>query len=415
MNKIVILGGSPAGIKVIEHIREQDKVSEIILIALDGHYPYNRDAFDAFIAKEIPFDGVFCRSKKFYDENKVSVFLDKKITRINVKHKKIFTEDKTQIDYNFLIVTDTPENRFPQIKGTNKSGIYGYKKLRDIELLVKELPFIETCAIQSDTFTGLRVAAALAKRGKDVMLFTSGKDFFSQHFDAEVTDWLVEQWSQNGLRIMRGNLISEILGDKAVKAVRLSTGKVFSAEGILFVECDEDMRLFSDLNIQMEVKFHVNEQFQTNVDGLFALGHVCYGALTESVQASMILEAQGIKVGEVITGRNVGDSFLPPATTEFSLADNLVTVIGDISTGPDTEVHRSFNLEEHQYVRLYLVEGCCVGAVLVNGRERKAEIIQMISEKSNIEKGMEEMPPVQTVEIDKSLNVEPTVEVVDQP
>ena len=50
-----------------------------------------------------------------------------------MKRKKIFTDDKEQIDYDVLVVTDTPENRFPDIKGVNKAGVFGFKKLKDIE------------------------------------------------------------------------------------------------------------------------------------------------------------------------------------------------------------------------------------------------------------------------------------------
>jgi NAD(P)H-nitrite reductase large subunit len=68
MKRIVILGSSVAGAKIIEEIRRNDSSSEITIIAFDGHYPYKRDAFASFISKEITPENVFYRSKDFYEQ-----------------------------------------------------------------------------------------------------------------------------------------------------------------------------------------------------------------------------------------------------------------------------------------------------------------------------------------------------------
>ncbi|MCK5179290.1 MAG: NAD(P)/FAD-dependent oxidoreductase, partial [Candidatus Omnitrophica bacterium] len=63
MKQIVILGSSAAGAKMIEEVRRNDPLSEITIIAFDGHYPYMRDAFAPFIAQEIIPEDVFYRPK----------------------------------------------------------------------------------------------------------------------------------------------------------------------------------------------------------------------------------------------------------------------------------------------------------------------------------------------------------------
>ncbi|VAX35450.1 hypothetical protein MNBD_UNCLBAC01-1190, partial [hydrothermal vent metagenome] len=45
MKKIVIFGSSPEVVSVIENVRSQDQESEIILISVDGHYPYQPNLF----------------------------------------------------------------------------------------------------------------------------------------------------------------------------------------------------------------------------------------------------------------------------------------------------------------------------------------------------------------------------------
>ena len=71
-----------------------------------------------------------------------------------MKRKKIVIEDNGQIDYDILIITDTPENRFPTIKGANRTGIYGYKKLKDVDQMLNVLPVGDTVANQAYRFSG---------------------------------------------------------------------------------------------------------------------------------------------------------------------------------------------------------------------------------------------------------------------
>jgi nitrite reductase (NADH) large subunit len=268
--KIVILGSSAAGAKIIEEIRKTDPSSAITVISFDGHYPNTRDAYAPFIANEIAPEKVFPRSRGFYEQHHAQVLFDKKITRINVKRKKIFTEEQEPIDYDVLVVTDTPENRFPDIKGTNKQNIFGYKKLKDIDTIVNALPFVKTVVIQSDRFSGLQAAASFIKREKEVILVSSEGNFLNKHFDAAATAWLMAKFEEKGLRILVGNPITEILGDKDAKAVRLRSGKVFSAEIVLFMETEEDLRLFAGSGVPMGQKIDVDRDFKAGgADNLF--------------------------------------------------------------------------------------------------------------------------------------------------
>ena len=88
--------------------------------------------------------------------------------------------------------------------------------------------------------------------------------------------------SVKGLRIIRANAISEVLGDKEAKAVKLKGGKVFASEIILFMETDEDLRLFSGLLTRVGQKIDVDADFKaTGVDGLFIVDQPCSASNAE--------------------------------------------------------------------------------------------------------------------------------------
>ncbi len=379
--KIVILGNSAAGVKIIEEVRQGDSSSEITIISFDGHYPNKRDAFAAFIGKEISPEDVFCRPKDFYEKNNINILFDKKISRINFKRKKIFTDDKEQIDYDVLIVTDTPENRFPDIKGTNKGNIFGYKKLNDIDKIVNALPIVKTVIIQSDSFSGLQAAVSFVKRKKEVILASSRNDFFSKHFEAGAIEWLLSKFEEKGLRIMRENTISEILGDKEAKAVRLNKEKVFAAEVILFMEADEDLRLFSGSGIQMGQKIDVDQDFRAKgADDLFVVDQSCEWAGEEPVTPLAVLEEQGKKVASAISGQDHG-LVLPVYSQSLNVEGISITLLGQTREKEGVTVKRMFSPESGQYKGFYIEGDCLVGAVLINAEDEKEEFLRQINEK----------------------------------
>ncbi len=297
MKKIVILGCSPAGIAAIEEIRAKDSSSEITLFGYDGYYPYDQKMFTQLIVKDITFDQVFCKPKNFFTKNKVKVILDKKITRINFKRNKIFTEDKTQIDYDELIMTESPEYKFPDIKGTNKEGVLRAKSLKDVHQLLNNLPFTDTIVIQSNQLFGFQLAMALAKVNKEVIFVSPQQYNLAETLDMETAQSLTEFMKQEKIRVISGQHIEEILGDSDVKAVRLKSGKVLACQMALFDHLKNNLRVLSDAILKVDDKVSVNEQFRANVNNVFALMDVAQGE-----KDAMDAQEQGRCVGTVITG-----------------------------------------------------------------------------------------------------------------
>lgn len=400
MKKIVILGSSPAGVQIIEDIRKNDFSGEITLIAFDDHYPYKRDTFASFIRKAISPENVFCRAKDFYVQNKVNIVLDKKISRINVKRKKIFIEDNGQMDYDILIITDTPENRFPSIKGAHKTGIYGYKKLKDVDQMLNILPVVDTVAIQSDSFSGLQAAAAFANRGKEIIFISSKDSFLTKHFEGDVLQWLVNRLDAAGLRIMLDNAITEILGEKDARAVRLKSGKVFSAQIILFGETDEDLRVFPDSGLHRTKRIEVDAQFRSNIDSIFVVDQVCvfkdseYSSssntqiISEPITPLSILLNQGKVVAAAINGQKMSFE-IPILQWDLNCEDLTLTVLGQTGLSAEGEVQRTFEQESGRYAGLYYENNCLVGAVLVNAEDQRAQMLKMIKEKTPIDEANE--------------------------
>ncbi len=271
MQKIVILGATGGVVKAIEEIRSTDRSSEIIFLAFDGQYPYQRDLFPQFISKEATLNQVLCKPKDFYERQKVKVLLDKKITKINFKKHKISTEDNEAIEYDLLLITDPPDYRFPAIKGIQRKGVVGIKKLKDILEIIDLLGLAETIIIESNQLECLSFVSALLKRNKEIIVISTNKDLFSP----EEEKFRAQGIEEKNLRFIYDATIAEILGETDVKAVRLESGKVMATQLVIFPDAQEDFKLFADSPLKINKRIRVNAQFKTNIDNVLASHEAC--------------------------------------------------------------------------------------------------------------------------------------------
>ncbi len=387
MSKIVVLGTSVAAIKAIEDIRQNDQASEITLFAFDGFYAYDRTLFSKLIAKEIATSDCLYRQKSFYEKNRINVIFDKTITRINTKRNKIFTEEKDQFDYDLLLIADSPTHKFPDIKGTNKIGLLGLKRLKDIDQIVKSIPIFDTVIINGDSLFSLQIAYALIKRGKEVILIVSTDRLLAMILEDEPSKWLMSFLEEKGLRIIVNNSIAEVLGDSDAKAVRLKSGKVIGAQLICFENTAEDLRIFAEAGIEVKNKICVDHQFKTNVDNVFALDQVCEGADAQMTfdigVSSSVLEEQGKVVAAKIANQEL--AFTSLLTINSFEAEGFSCVfIGKIEQSSTIVQHQVIDPVSKNYKKIFIDNGSIVGAILVNANKESDKFFNLIKDKVGV-------------------------------
>ena len=270
MQKIVILGATGGVVKTIEEIRSNDRASEITFLALDGYYPYNRDSFPELITKQVSLNQVLCKPKDFYEKHRVKVVLDKKIVKVNFKKHKIFLENGEPMEYGLLLITDPPDYRFPEMKGIQRKGVLGTRKLSDILAMGDLMPITETVVFQAENLEVLKLAAAFLSIKKEVMIVSANKEMVSS-ISSQENKSINQALEENNLRFITENPMVEILGDVDVKAVRLQSGKVIATQMVIFTNTPEDFKLFADSPLKINQKICVNAEFKTNIENVLAV------------------------------------------------------------------------------------------------------------------------------------------------
>lgn len=372
MKKIVILGNSPASARIIEEIRSFDQESQIMLIGYDGYYPYDREKFPDYLAGRIGLDALNVRGKEFYKTHRVDVILDQTISRVNLKRKKIYTEQKIVHDYDVLLMGEVPVQKFSDIKGGNKDRIYSLSQLKSVKQIFAELPLVGEIVIESDTVSGFEAAVVLAQAKKDVVLLTSENGFLSYLLKNEKLAPVLERIELEGVKIYIGNNIVEILGEGEVRAVRLNNGKVLAADMVIFSSLSNDLRFISDSVNVVGNFISVDENFQCNEESFFAFDKTVYwdaGVSAEEFTPLDILNAQGAFVGKLFSPQKE-DLEYPKfhKTINFNLLK--IDILGEFQEKIGLINQCSYSQESFHVESLMLKGDKLVSAFLINAKDK---------------------------------------------
>jgi len=391
MKKVVCIGNSLAGIKAIEQIRQHHPEAEVTLFTVEGEPPYYRHQLGDLLARVISPEQIYYRPLPYYQDQRIHLS-EQKISRINLRKNKITTEDKQIFEFDCLLLAGMDAPHFAEIKGVHKSGVYYSRRLADVRQLINNLLIIETVVIDSDDLSGLRLAVALLKRGKEVILVTCAQHVFPQVLDEESSQVVRFLLQEAGLRIITENPVSEILGESDVKAIRLKSGKVFAAQAVILSVSQVDLRLFKDTELHFDQQIPVNANLQTNIENIFALDKAAQGTgdgwEEDCDTYPILLEQQGIKVASHIQG----EEFLiqpPLPQARIMLNERALYIMGKTQPQRTVQVLSHWDQDNKDYKKIFIVDHRAVGAVLFCDAAQKERIEKLIVDRTDIS-GQEE-------------------------
>ena len=379
MKKIVILGCSSAVAKVIETVRAVDQTSEFSLVTFEEHLPYQRHLFPEFVTKSRTYEEILSKPSSFYKDHHVNLISNKKISRINFRKSLIVMEENEQLNYDILVITETGEYKFPDIKGVNKFGAFGIKTFTEVNQIINQLSFVDTIVIRSTLWSGIKMAGAFQQRGKEVILVIPQDHQVLAQLDPQVVGTILRSLEEKGIRVYPENDIVEILGNGEVKAVRLKSKKVIATEIVIFDHTKVNFRFFTDTPLKINEKICVDHFFRTNLQNVYALDEV--SELSEAQQGDFEIDGtgliqQGVRVGNSLLGQEQLSGATVLCVRGGRLHDLLIQFIGQ--TNPPEPFQKCVQWDPLTcvYKKFLIKEEMLAGAILINVPQQEQEQIK---------------------------------------
>jgi len=237
---IVVIGGSAAGIPAAITARRHYPEKTIILIRKEKQVLIPCGIPYIFGTLGKPENNLM--SDKALQDNNIELVIDEAVElhakELDPKGKKVVLASGESVLYEKLILATGSSPAILPIPGFDKKNVYTVKKdVQYLQTLLDALKNVKELVILGCGFIGVEFADE-CKKNRDInvtvvemldqclqIAFGEGACKCCQ----EIEDYLTKK----GITIVTGTRITEILGDEAIKAVRLSNGKEIKADALI--------------------------------------------------------------------------------------------------------------------------------------------------------------------------------------
>jgi NADPH-dependent 2,4-dienoyl-CoA reductase/sulfur reductase-like enzyme len=376
--ELVIVGGGLASARAIKSFREAGGEGRIALISRDSTLPYHRPPLSKRFLRGETDEEPLVEDEAFYTDNGVEVMLETSVASVDARENAVVVEDD-RFGYEQLLLASGAWPRTLTCGGAHLEGVLTLRTVNDSSVIRETAAAAERAVVVGAGFIGMEVSASLRQIGKDVTLVHIGRWLFDQFGVEQLSNELAALYEAKGVHLVLGTEIDAFLGKDRVETVLTSNGREVEAEfAVVGLGVDPATDFLEGSGVAVDDGVVVDEQFRTNVPGVFAAGDVAnffdplFGR-RRRIEHWSNANYQGTEVGKVLAGGDGGYDTVSQFFTEiFGLT---IKLFGDPRRDATVAVHGS--LRDNNLYAFYGDENEeIIGALSVGQSEEIEELLK---------------------------------------
>jgi NAD(P)H-nitrite reductase large subunit len=388
--RVIIIGNSAAGLSALEAFRKRDKDSKVLMIDKEPVLAYSRVITPYFIMGGVKKEeALFLRTKDFYKEMGVKTLLGREILSIDPPSREVVLDNGKKEPFDLLLVATGASPYRPKIEGASSDEVHVLRSLSDARRL-KEMKL----KIQKGLFLGAGLVslqtlqALFTTKGRYTLVVKSDR-IFSQTLDREGSEVVENHLNRMGTQIVKGRDVVQLKEAKGSKMAVLDNGEELEADFIFAgkgVKPNVDFLLGSGIKTKDGIL--VNDDMETNVEGIYAAGDVAQAPdFFSGEQVIYGLWPSAVEQGEV-AGKNMAGS---KETYRGNLKMNVTRIfampiasMGDFGSKRVAENLIKKDEKRSIYRKIcFDKSGVIIGAILINQVNDLGVLHGLIQERKN--------------------------------
>jgi len=271
--RIVIIGGMTSGTTAAQAARMIDRKGEHEIIVLERErYPlYSRCVLPYVISGRVSRDMAIEFDEKWYEKHDIDLRLETTATSINIRDRKVTTDQGEEIKYDRLVIATGSHDR-PKYEGYNR--IFNLRtlddalRIRDVAKRSKKAIVLGAGAI------GCEVSEALRELGVEVTLVEYFDYPLPKFLDKELGTRVSKVLSENGVKLMMGTMVKDVREEDDRVVVETSKGIIEGDLAVSALGIRPNISIIEGTEIELGKtgRIRVNEKMETNVPGIYAAG-----------------------------------------------------------------------------------------------------------------------------------------------
>ena len=316
MEKVLIVGGVAGGASTATRLRRLDENLEIVIFEKGEYVSFANCGLPYYIGDIIQNrESLLVQTPESLKARfNLDVRVNSEVVGVNGKDKKVKVKTKNGEEYeeifDFLVLAPGAKPLFPPIKGIENKKIFTLRNINDMDKIKSEIKnnAIKKAVVVGGGYVGIETAENLKHLGIDTTLVEAAPNILAP-FDSEISNILEYELVNNGIELMTSEKVVEFQEDANKIIIKLESGKIVTTDMvILSIGVSPDTKFLQGSGINLGERGHilVNENLETNIDGVYALG-------------------DSILVKNYITNQNVGIPLAGPANRQGRIvAGNIV-------------------------------------------------------------------------------------------
>ena len=381
MADYLIVGNGVAGTTAAENIRKLDKDGNITIVTEEDLSFYYRIRLNEYISGEIEEQALIAKNEQWYKDHSIDLIVDTLIVGGNPRKKTVSSENGQTFSYETLLIAAGSHSFIPPIKGSDKTGTFALRSIRDARKISSYAKDIEEVVLIGGGLLGLEAGNAIRKLGKKVIVVEFFPRLLPRQLDGDGAKRLQDMMEQMGFSFRLGAKTQEIMGDEKVDGVLLEGGENLPA-GMVIISAGvrPRMELADSLDLETDKGIKVDEHLRTNRNDVFAAGDVAefqgmpYGIWPAAME-------QGKTAGANMAG---GEAVYPGTT----MANTLKVVGIDLASAGNIDAEGEFEskvvTDEKVYKKIVIENNHIIGCIMLGDTKGFDKTTKAMSDKKDV-------------------------------
>ena len=385
--KLVMVGNGMAGVRTLEElIKLEPDLYEMAVFGAEPYPNYNRIMLSPVLAGEQGIQDIILNDFDWYQENNITLHLNKKVVRIDRSKKIVYAEDGTEAKYDRLLLATGSNPFILPVPGKDLEGVISYRDIQDTNAMIAAAEKYKHAVVIGGGLLGLEAANGLALRGMDVTVVHIMPWLMERQLDQSAAKMLQASLEAKGLKFMLEVQTQELVGDAQgrVQAIRFKDGSEIPAELLVMaVGIRPNTALAESAGIHCNRGIVVNDTMQTYDPSIYAVGEcvshrgIAYGLVAPLFEQAKVCANHLARMGIARYQGSVMSTKLKVTGIDLFSAGNFT---GNDATD-EILMHDSVG---GVYKKLVIQADKLIGAVMYGDTKDGSWYFQMIRDGKNI-------------------------------
>ena len=281
INKMLIIGGSDAGISAALRIRELDPQAEVTVVAKDAYPNFSICGLPFYLSGEVAdWHNLAHRTAEEITEHGIHLLLDHEALAIDPKAKQVNVRaaggSARRIDYDKLLIATGAESVKPSIEGIESPGVFFLRWMADSFAIKRFMDQNQPkrAVVIGGGYIGLEMADALTRKDITVTLVEFAPEVLTT-LDPELGALIRAELESAGVRVLTGKAVQRISQNGNELHVHTDTGETEAADMVLVAAGARpaaDLAQTAGIGIGAANAISVDRTMATQTPGIWAAG-----------------------------------------------------------------------------------------------------------------------------------------------